>query len=118
MGRNCSCQNPWRAKRRRWGAPPPKKTRWDFAFEVTKELAANATEQKPKLVLLGDSITEHWTGMRMGRLVPKFANHAAVFKEILTKEGGGKFDSVPLAISGDRVSGTRMYMRPGVPLPP
>jgi hypothetical protein len=81
---------------------------WNFAFEITKELAANATNTKPKLVLLGDSITEHWTGMRKGRLNPKFAEHSAVFKEILTKEGGGKFDSVPLGIGGDRVS-ERIY---------
>ena len=85
--------------------PPPKKTKWDFAFDVTKELAANAADKKPKLVLLGDSITERLTGMRLGRLDPKYANHATVFRETLTKEGGGKFDSVPIAISGDRVSG-------------
>lgn len=110
MGRNCTCQNLLTA-RRRFVSPAEKySTRWAFAFEVTKELGAanNATEQKPKLVLLGDSITEHWTGMRNRKVDLAYADHAAVFKEILTKEGGGKFNSIPLGISGDRVS-ERMY---------
>jgi hypothetical protein len=96
-GENCKCPNPLTAS-------PGLMRGWDVAFEITKELAANATKTKPKLVLLGDSITRNWTGMRGGRLKPKFTEHSAVFKEILTKEGGGKFDSVPLGIGGDRVS--------------
>jgi hypothetical protein len=98
-GGNCRCPNPLIAS-------PGLSKSWNFAFEITKELAANATNTKPKLVLLDDSITEHLTGMRRGRLDPKYAKHSSVFKEILTKEGGGKFDSVPLAIGGDRVSET------------
>jgi hypothetical protein len=76
---------------------------WETPWKRNVELAAHAT--KPlDVVLLGDSITEHWLGTEMGVPVAKRRENAKVFHDLFTKDGGGRVEGLSLGISGDRVS--------------
>jgi hypothetical protein len=69
-------------------------------MERNIELIKNETET-PDLVLLGDSITEHWQGTSMGK--PKHdAEIKDVYEELFRNPNGIK--GLALGISGDRVS--------------
>jgi hypothetical protein len=78
---------------------------WDLTFERNKELAQSTTAELD-VVLLGDSITEHWLGtdlaltdhMRWQGVSDTF--RAALFD----KSFGAKIDGLPLGIGGDLVS--------------
>ena len=56
------------------------------------------------VVLLGDSITEHWFGTEFGMPADAWQEVNLVFREELTKLGGGRVDGLALGIAGDRVS--------------
>jgi hypothetical protein len=103
--RFCQCLNP--------AIPSPRTDSrvWTEAFAITKELAVNASstlrdrnnKEDIQVVLLGDSITEHWLGRSMGHLNPKWQGHAQVFRQLFTTQGGGDINGVALGISGDLV---------------
>jgi hypothetical protein len=81
---------------------------WNTTFEITKEIAAVAASRQStsslELVLLGDSISEHWRGTSLGRPQDKLIGHAKAFQELFVKENGGKINAVSLGISAERVS--------------
>ena len=62
------------------------------------ELIKNEPET-PDVVLLGDSITEHWQGTSTGK--PKHEEIKDVYEELFRSPGGIK--GLALGISGDRV---------------
>lgn len=66
--------------------------RWKDTFQMTKSLATNATRDLDTLevVLVGDSITEHWHGSDLSHHYDDFNGHAEVFNTLFKKENGGK----------------------------
>ena len=97
----CRCNNPLTGKPYN-NAQDPRQ----YAFEVTKRIAENASTtlgDRLDVVLLGDSIMERWNGIRFG----KPHDDGAVFKQLLTRAGGGDIDAVALGVSGDLV---RIYL--------
>lgn len=56
------------------------------------------------VVLLGDSITEHWNGRDMGVYRPKDYNVSLVFEQLFQKKNGSSVEGLALGIAGDRVS--------------
>ena len=66
--------------------------KWVSTFQMTRELADNATRDLDSLevVLLGDSITEHWNGSDLGTQYGAFRGIAQVFKNLFLKENGGR----------------------------
>jgi len=54
------------------------------------------------VVFYGDSITEGWKGTSYGFANGRKDNNYAVFKSQFTLDGGGKFEGIPMGISGDR----------------
>jgi hypothetical protein len=76
---------------------------WETPWKRNVELAAHATNPLD-VVLLGDSITEHWMGTRLGVPAPKRLENAEAFHDLFTKKGGGRVDGLALGIAGDRVS--------------
>ncbi|CAB9515581.1 Platelet-activating factor acetylhydrolase IB subunit gamma [Seminavis robusta] len=81
---------------------------WNYAFEfnvrhirgVTKRVT---TETNPfDVVLIGDSIVEHWEGKDMGMNEPSLHRDHEVFEELFTKHGGGQIDGMAHGIGGDR----------------
>jgi hypothetical protein len=76
---------------------------WETPFKRNVELAAHST--KPlDVVLLGDSITEHWLGTSLAVPSPKRRENAEAFRDLFTKKGGGRVEGLALGIAGDRVS--------------
>jgi hypothetical protein len=107
----CACHNPT--------DPIPMNQRsWNSKFEESKQRATNASRQFPAphdndnddddgeqqqmldVVLIGDSIMEHWNDI--GR--SKLKENAQVFQELFTTKGGGKINGVSLGVGGERVS--------------
>ena len=66
--------------------------KWKDTFQMTKDLASNASRDLESLqvVLVGDSITEHWNGSDLSRHYEDFNGHAQVFNNLFKKENGGK----------------------------
>lgn len=67
-------------------------------MERNIDLIKNETET-PDVVLLGDSITEHWQGTSTAK--PNHADIKEVYEELFRKPNGIK--GLALGISGDRV---------------
>lgn len=54
------------------------------------------------VVLIGDSIVEHWEGKDMGISEPTLHRDHEVFEELFTRHGGGQIDGMAHGIGGDR----------------
>jgi GDSL-like Lipase/Acylhydrolase family len=115
---HCQCRNPT--------IPVPKTAQfWQTAFDRNQALAKNrAADLTPlDLVILGDSITEHWLGTTGGMENSAYEDSRKAFQQILTRKGGGAVDSLALGIAGDRIpnllfrlqaAGYAKYLRPAV----
>ena len=56
------------------------------------------------VVLLGDSITEHWNGRDSGVFREKDYNVSLVFQKLFQKKNGSSVEGLALGVAGDRVS--------------
>jgi lysophospholipase L1-like esterase len=56
------------------------------------------------VVLIGDSIVEHWEGKDMGINEPALHRDHEVFEELFSKKGGGEIEGMAHGIGGDRCS--------------
>lgn len=97
----CHCFNPLKP------SPPINdpayETKWQEAAETNLALASDAAVNRTLLdvVLLGDSITEHWQGTAFGKRVPKHAECAQVYHELFTRSESA-VQGLALGIAGDR----------------
>lgn len=128
--RQCNCNDPLHGSptHKRWRA------RWDNAFQrnqlslhpyvTTEEDATSQTSTAPDnrlldVLLLGDSITEHWVGtdlgaLQNGRIDPKYQGIRAVYQELFLSPDNKNDDNsnsnnnnvhgLALGIGGDRCS--------------
>jgi hypothetical protein len=74
---------------------------WNEAFQRNLALVKNTTAM-PDVVLLGDSITEHWQGTSMGQ--PKYPEIHQVYQDLFQNKPETGIEGLALGISGDRVS--------------
>lgn len=74
---------------------------WNDAFQRNLALVKNTTTA-PDVVLLGDSITEHWQGTSMGR--NKYPEIHQVYQDLFQNKQETGIEGLALGISGDRVS--------------
>jgi hypothetical protein len=91
----CACQSPLKPLRRNW-------KNWISTFERNKALVSQFGEEY-EVVLVGDSITEHWEGTNFGTPADAWQEVNTVFREEFTTFGGGRVDAVALGIAGDQV---------------
>jgi hypothetical protein len=98
---SCNCRNPLIPWRPSSGSEYGES--WERAMERNIALARNAKSHLD-VVLLGDSITEHWMGTELGEPDPNEQENAAVFQDFFS---GGKIESLALGIAGDRVRGKK-----------
>jgi lysophospholipase L1-like esterase len=115
---HCQCRNPT--------IPVPKTVEfWQLAFERNQAMAKKRAEDPTPLdlVILGDSITEHWMATAGGVVNSAYEEHHRAFQAILTRDGGGIVDALALGIAADRIpnllfrlraSGYTNYLRPSV----
>ena len=73
---------------------------WGNTFDRNVALAKKAGD--PDVVLLGDSITEHWLGTGLG--IEKYPDINEVYKDLFQNKKIQGIEGVALGISGDRVS--------------
>jgi lysophospholipase L1-like esterase len=94
--KQCQCRNPT--------IPVPRTAEfWQTAFHRNQAFVKKASQQSLDVVLLGDSITEHWIGEAGGRPNDAYAEHLKVFQKILTRKGGGSVEAAALGIAADRI---------------
>jgi len=76
-----------------------------IAANYTSASASSSVARQPDVVIYGDSITERLTGNFFGKpRSPELPEYAENTQKLLTKQGGGKIDALPLGISSDQVS--------------
>lgn len=81
---------------------------WKAAFEFNvrhiegMEQSLGGKNRKLDLVLIGDSIVEHWEGKDMGIVEPSLHRDHEVFSALFTRHGGGRIDGMAHGIGGDR----------------
>lgn len=103
--KQCQCRNPT--------IPVPRTAEfWQAAFQRNQAFVKRESSLSPEgrsfdsmldVVLLGDSITEHWIGEAAGRKNDAFAEHFNAFQTVLTRKGGGSIDAMALGIAADRI---------------
>lgn len=99
-GKPCQCQNPTIGQ-------PSNRTGWQNAAGKNLDYIDNATatnERHLDLVIVGDSLVEHWHGTDLGEPAPDFANNVDVFSQLFNLQAGAKISGLALGISGDRCS--------------
>lgn len=94
--KQCHCRNPTIAV-------PRTGEFWQTAFQRNQGFVENASSRSLDVVLLGDSITEHWIGEAAGRKNNAYAENFKAFQKVLTRKGGGSVDAVALGIAADRI---------------
>ena len=95
----CNCTSPFIPK---FAADDSRKEQWGKAFDRNIGLAKTTSNSNVDVVLLGDSITEHWQGKSMGR--PKYPDIHRVYEDLFQNKQKTGIDGLALGISGDRVS--------------
>jgi lysophospholipase L1-like esterase len=95
--KQCTCRNPT--------IPVPRTEKiWQTAFRRNQAFVKEASQQSLDVVLLGDSITEHWIGEgNASRKKDGYAEHFQAFQKILTRKGGGSVDALTLGIAADQI---------------
>lgn len=79
-------------------------TEWNGAFRFNIHHIQGMLDTRGSLdvVLVGDSIVEHWEGRDMGISEISLRRDHEVFEELFTRHGGGKIDGMAHGIGGDR----------------
>jgi len=88
---------------------------WNKAFEKTKADAEDAAQkfgaEGVDVVMLGDSITEHWLGTDFGQPSPTYQPNAKVFQDYFNMDNGAQVDGVVLGIAAERCSNLLFRLR-------
>lgn len=98
-GKPCQCQNPTVAQN---GSST---LGWENAAALNLDYIDNATatnERHLDVVMVGDSIIEHWHGSDLGIAQERFADNVAVFEQLFNLQAGADISGLALGISGDR----------------
>ena len=96
MEKECQCEDPMIGKgrqgRRHW-------------LKTSRENSDSVSSVKDDIdvIFYGDSITEGWKGTSYGFANGRKSENLAVFESLFSTTKGGKFDAIPMGISGDRV---------------
>lgn len=99
-GKPCQCQNPTIGQ-------PSNISQWQNAAAQNLDYIANATasnERHLDVVMVGDSIIEHWHGTDLGRPVDRFADNVAVYNQLFNLQAGAQISGLALGVGGDRSS--------------
>jgi lysophospholipase L1-like esterase len=72
--------------------------------ESTYTKTSQEAQSNVDVVLIGDSIVEHWEGKDMGINEASLHPDHEVFEELFSKKGGGQIDGMAHGIGGDRCS--------------
>lgn len=97
-GKPCVCQNPTIGQ-------PSNVSGWQDAAAKNLDYIENATasnERHLDVVMVGDSIIEHWHGTGMGLPRDRFANNFAVYNQLFNLQAGAQISGLALGIGGDR----------------
>lgn len=95
---SCDCKSPFVPQA---AVSESQLTSWNVAFQRNVNLVQNAsTADEPNVVLLGDSITEHWQGTSMGRM--KYPDIHNVYQSLFRDKRKNGITGLALGISGDR----------------
>ena len=94
MQTKCLCGNPIQPASLKSG-------NWPSTFQRNKELAQQEKRQKLDVVMLGDSITEHWLGTSHSRKKPGLKGHNAVYRELFTQPSSA-VQGLALGIGADQ----------------
>jgi lysophospholipase L1-like esterase len=94
---SCDCTSPLVPKA---AVSESQLTEWNRAFHRNVDLVKNASTDEPDVVLLGDSITEHWQGTSMGRM--KYPDIHKVYQSLFRDKPKNGITGLALGISGDR----------------
>mmetsp|Transcript_12849 Transcript_12849/g.24402 ORF Transcript_12849/g.24402 Transcript_12849/m.24402 type:complete len:489 (-) Transcript_12849:53-1519(-) len=96
---------------------------WESAFAAHQARLKNETVLPPftdmELILVGDSLTEHWMGTSIGRHKPIYDGVANVFQTALrdNHEKRPYIHTTPFGISGDRCSQALYRIQNGAVIP-
>jgi lysophospholipase L1-like esterase len=93
---HCACNSPLKPLARIPNAPGFWE-KWDATFERNKELAAGTSS--PDVVMVGDSITEHWVGTDLGEVTHEAMSVHRVFTKLFEQ---GDVRGLALGLAGDR----------------
>lgn len=74
---------------------------WSSTHDDHVQSAQQAAKQQPRVIFLGDSITEGWTGKSFGQDRPYKQDNVAVFDDLFGPESS--IPALPLGIAGDKV---------------
>jgi lysophospholipase L1-like esterase len=96
-GKPCECLNPLIGQK-----PSRNADSWESTAAVNLEYIKNATNKRLDVVLLGDSIMEHWHGTGFGQPEPAFADNVGVYEQLFDREKGAEVSGLALGIAGDR----------------
>ena len=96
---------------------------WETAFNTHQVRLKNETTLPPftdiELVLVGDSLTEHWLGTSIGRPKAKYEGNAHVFDDMLrdNHEKRPYIHTTAMGISGDRCTQALYRIQNGAVIP-
>lgn len=84
--------------------PPNWAEGWQTAYKHNQQLIENVTTTPLDVVLMGDSITEHWMGVSLGVPSQTYQHNERVFHKLFDKENDeyAELQGLALGISGDR----------------
>ena len=82
---------------------------------MEKDVVADASSlESLDVVLLGDSITDHWMGLSLGDPSKKFENITPVFQSLFQRENGGEIDGIELGLSGEKCTNVLYRLQQGI----
>ena len=111
---SCACRNPtqaWNPELDMMGDNQAMEyiEQWEIAFLDHQERLKKEAEAVPQftdleVIMLGDSLTEHWLGTSVGQPRPSYQGNAQVFESLLrdNHEKRPYIHTTPFGISGDR----------------
>lgn len=102
MEKSCQCENPMIGKGRQ-GQKHWLKTSHENSDSVI------SVKDSADVIFYGDSITEGWKETSYGFYNGRKAGNKAIFDSLFTIGGGGKYEGIPMGISGDRVCHYYLY---------
>lgn len=91
----CQCENPMIGKGREG------QRHWLKTMRENSDSVATVKDGVD-VIFYGDSITEGWKGTSYGFANGRKSENLAVFESLFNADKGGKFNGIPMGISGDR----------------